>query len=150
MFYQFKSLIFILSLIYCSLCFAKPPMQEVCFQNSCVQVEIADTESKRKLGLMFRKSLPDNQGMLFVFEQEEQHSSWMKNMQIPLDIIWIGKDKIVVDIKADVPPCKDSCSGIMPQEKAQYALEVNAGFTAKNKIKIGDRVDFQDRIRENP
>lgn len=135
--------------IFSPLCYAQQAMEEVCLQNICVSAEISDTESKRKLGLMLRKSLADNQGMLFVFEQEEQHSFWMKNMQIPLDIIWIDKDKRIVDIQTDVPPCKDSCSGIMPQEKAQYVLEVNAGFVEKNKVRVGDRVDFSDRIREN-
>jgi uncharacterized membrane protein (UPF0127 family) len=91
---------------------------------------------------MFRKSLSDNQGMLFVFEREDSYSFWMKNMLIPLDIIWIDKDKRIVDIKTDVLPCKDSCQGIMPQENSRYVLEVNAGFVEKNKVRIGDKVDF--------
>lgn len=148
--YKIRSTIFILSLIFCSLCYPQQMMEKVCFQDTCVQVEIADTVSKRTQGLMFRKNLPDNQGMLFIFEREDSYSFWMKNMQIPLDIIWIGKDKRIVAIKTNVPPCKDSCSGIMPQEKAQYVLEVSAGFVEKNKVRVGDKVDFSDRIRENP
>lgn len=148
--YKIRPIIFILSLIFCSLCYSQQVMEKVCFQDTCVQAEIADTASKRAQGLMFRKSLSDNQGMLFVFEQEEQYSFWMKNMQIPLDIIWIDKDKRIVDIKANVPPCKESCQGLTPREKAQYVLEVNAGFVEENKVRVGDKVDFSDRIRENP
>lgn len=148
--YKIRPIIFILSFIFCCRCYAQQLTKEICLQNICVSAEIADTESKRKLGLMFRKSLPKNQGMLFVFEREDNYSFWMKNMQISLDIIWIDKDKRIADIKTNAPPCKDSCSGIMPQEKTQYVLEVNAGFVERNRIKIGDRVDFQDRIRENP
>lgn len=80
--------------------------------------------------------------MLFVFEKEEVQSFWMKNMKFPLDIIWIDKDKRIVDIKINVLPCNGSCAGLMPQAKAQYVLEVNAGFTEKNRVKVGDRVDF--------
>lgn len=137
-----KPLIFILFLIFCSLCCAQQPMKEVCFQDVCVQAEIADTESKRKLGLMFRKGLPEHQGMLFIFEREDTYSFWMKNMQIPLDILWINKDKGIVDIKINVLPCKDSCEGFSPRAKAIYVLEVNAGFTEKNRIKIGDEVSI--------
>jgi uncharacterized membrane protein (UPF0127 family) len=137
-----KPPIIILFLIFCSLCWAQPLIKEVCFKNTCVQAEIADTESKRRLGLMFRKNLPENQGMLFIFEREDRYSFWMKNMQISLDIIWIDKDKRIVDIKTNVPPCNDYCEGLTPRDKAQYVLEVNTGFAEKNIIKIGDRVDF--------
>lgn len=109
-----------------------------------MQVEIADTESKRQLGLMSRQSMPENQGMLFVFEKEETQSFWMKNMKFPLDIIWISEDKRIVDIKSNVLPCRDSCESIVPQAKAKYVLEVNAGFVERNKIRIGDEVSFRN------
>lgn len=140
---KIRPLILIFFLIFCSLCCAQPPIKEVCFQNICAQVEIADTESKRQLGLMFRKSLPENQGMLFIFEREDRYNFWMKNMQIPLDILWIDQDKRIVDIKTNVLPCKESpCEGLTPNANARYVLEVNAGFVEKNKVRAGDRVDF--------
>lgn len=145
-----RPIIFIFSFIFCSLCYSQQVMEKVCFRDTCVQAEIADTVSKRTQGLMFRKSLHDNQGMLFVFEKEDSYSFWMKNMQISLDIIWIDKDKRIVDIKTNVPPCKESCQGVAPREKAQYVLEVNMGFVEKNKVRAGDKVDFSYRIRENP
>jgi uncharacterized protein len=145
-----RPIIFILSFIFCCRCYAQQLTKEVCLQNICVSAEIADTVSKRTQGLMFIKTLPDNQGMLFVFEREDSYSFWMKNMQIPLDIIWIDKDERIVDIKTNVPPCKESCQGMVPRDKAQYVLEVNAGFAERNNVRVRDKVDFPDRIRENP
>ena len=140
---KIKPIILVLFLISCSLsCAEQPPLKKVCFQNVCVQAEIADTESKREIGLMFRKSLPKNQGMLFIFDSEEKYSFWMKNMRIPLDIIYIRQDKRIVDIKTNIPPCKEACPSLIPGAKAKYVLEVNAGFSKKNKVNIGDKVSF--------
>ena len=91
---------------------------------------------------MFRGGLADNRGMLFLFPQENFYPFWMKNMRFPLDIIWIDKDKRIVDIKTDVPTCNQTCESLTPGDKALYVLEVNAGFAKKNEIKIGDRVSF--------
>jgi hypothetical protein len=104
--------------------------------------EVADTDTQRLLGLMFRKNLHPRRGMLFVFDREEPHAFWMKNTLFPLDIIWISQDKIIVDIKTDARPCKDACENFIPKQKAQYVLEVNAGFVKKYNIKITDRVGF--------
>lgn len=131
-----------LLLIFSSTSLSEQPTRKVCFEKVCVYAEVADTESKRQLGLMFREGLPEKQGMLFVFEREDKYSFWMKNMRLSLDIIWINKDKRIVDISLNVPPCKDSCKGFIPKEKAKYVLEVSAGFTEKNRVKIGDGVDF--------
>ena len=134
-------IVFIIA-VFSSLCLSQPSGRRVCFENVCVQAEVADTESKRQLGLMFREGLAENQGMLFVFEEEGRHSFWMKNMKFPLDIIWIDEDWRVVQIKTNVQPCKDSCESITAQAKAKYVLEVNAGFAGRNKIKIGGKVRF--------
>src|SRR3989344_7461514 len=79
------------------------PMPEVCFQNSCVNVEVSDSPEERARGLMYRESLGENEGMLFIFEDEEIYPFWMKNTLILLDIIWISSDLIIVDIKKVVP-----------------------------------------------
>lgn len=92
---------------------------------------------------MFQSSLPEGQGMLFVFEEEAVPCFWMKNVRFPLDIIWLSQDKTVADISESVLPCGDSCPGIMPKARARYALEVNSGFAAKNHIKIGDQAEFK-------
>ncbi|MFQ6049475.1 MAG: DUF192 domain-containing protein [Candidatus Paceibacterales bacterium] len=115
----------------------------VCFNNYCFYVELADNQTERALGLMFREGLELNKGMLFVFEEEEEHSFWMKNTLIPLDIIWINEEKEVVFIKKNAQPCTEKiCKDIEPGKKAKYVLEVNAGMVEKINLKIGDRLNF--------
>lgn len=103
-----------------------------------------DSEAQKMRGLMYRESLAWKSGMLFIFDKEAQYSFWMKNMLIPLDIIWIDSNKKIVDITQDALPCKGqaACESIIPVAGAKYVLEVNSGFTDKNQIKIGDFVDF--------
>ncbi len=71
-----------------------------------LQVQIADSEPRRIRGLMFQEQLPNDQGMIFVFEQPGLYSLWMLNMQFPLDMIWFDQEGKVVHIEKDVPPCK--------------------------------------------
>ena len=119
--------------------------QKLCFKNACVELEIADTGQGRARGLMFRKELPEDQGMLFIFPEEGVYSFWMKNTLIPLDIIWLDKDLRVVYIKSFVPPCKNyDCPGYNPQIKAKYVLEVNAGFSGIYHIKIGEKAYLEN------
>jgi YVTN family beta-propeller protein len=106
-----------------------------------VFVEVADDQDETMRGLMFRKHLPWNVGMLFVFHNEEPRTFWMKNTLIPLDMIFVDSNLKIVDIKENVPPCTqgDECPLYPSQERAQYVLEVNAGFFQENGIKIGDQ-----------
>jgi len=108
-----------------------------------IRAEIADTLIKRTKGLMFKKILPENEGMLFIFDNEGYHSFWMMNMSFPIDIIWINKEKKVVDISKNTQPCKLSCSTYKPKEKAIYVLEVKANFTEKHGVKIGSSLKFE-------
>ena len=123
---------------------ASVPTKKVCFDNVCVYSEIADSDFKRTQGLMFREYMKENRAMLFVFDQEDRYSFWMKNMRFPLDIIWISEDKRVAQIRTDVKPCVSSgiCESLMPSKRAKYALEVNAGFVNRHEIKIGGEVKF--------
>jgi uncharacterized membrane protein (UPF0127 family) len=114
---------------------------KVCLNNKCFVVEVADTLEKRTKGLMDRESLAQDKGMLFIFDKEEEYSFWMKNTLIPLDIIWINKDKQVVDIEKNVQPCQtDPCLRYSPDQKAKYVLELNAGQSDQAQIKIGDKL----------
>jgi uncharacterized membrane protein (UPF0127 family) len=132
----------VIVLLVCSAC-SSTPFQKVCIRKTCVVVELADTGALRTHGLMFRESLAWDRGMLFVFEQEDVHSFWMKNTRIPLDMIWIGADKRVVSIRERVPSCVTSaCQTYSPAAKALYVLEVNAGWVARNGIRVGDAVKF--------
>lgn len=107
--------------------------------------EVADSAAERAQGLMHRKELAEDKGMLFVFDQEALPGFWMKNMEIPLDIIWISRDQRIIGIKTNALPCRDSCESIVPPDKIKYALEVNAGFAEKNQVKAGDKVEFGRR-----
>lgn len=110
--------------------------------NACIRVDIADSDSEREQGLMFRDGLDEDQGMLFIFEKEDIYCFWMKNMNFPLDIIWINKGNKIVDIKKNVPCSQDNLEVLAPNDRALYVLELNAGFADKNNIEIGDRVSF--------
>lgn len=106
-----------------------------------IKVEIVKTEEERALGLMFRHSLKEDSGMLFIFEVEDYQSFWMKNCFFPLDIIFLDKNGKIVDIKENFLPCQeDPCPSYQSREKAKYVLEVNAGFSKKNNIKIGQKL----------
>ena len=118
---------------------SKKDKAKVCFKDKCFIAEIADTEKERREGLQNRENLKSNAGMLFVFDGEEKHSFWMENTLIPLDIIWINKDKEVVFIKQNATPCSN-CLSYTPDEKAKYVLEVNAGTTKDIGLKEGDKI----------
>ncbi len=100
-----------------------------------VNVELANTEEKRKLGLSFRQYLGDYDGMLFVFDQDASNPFWMKDMKMPLDIIFVDSDYFIVDIKEAQAPCTVSyCPSIYSSAPFRYVLEVNSGFVEKNGI----------------
>lgn len=91
-----------------------------------VWVEIADTPAAITQGLSGREKLPDDQGMLFMFERPGIYSFWMKDMHFPIDIVWIDADWRVVDISSQVDPATFP-ERFAPKESVQYVLEVNAG-----------------------
>ena len=95
-------------------------------------VEIASTPETRTKGLMFRKNLPENKGMFFVFEKSEVLSFWMKNTLIPLDIIFLDRDKKIINIKKMALPCaKDPCPLFSSVAPAEYVLEIGGGLSDK-------------------
>ncbi|MDQ3851738.1 MAG: DUF192 domain-containing protein [Thermoproteota archaeon] len=104
-------------------------------------VEVSDDEEEFARGLMFRNHLPWNAGMLFTFNEEEPRRFWMKNTLIPLDMIFVDSSSKIIDIKENVPPCKqEDCPTYPSSEPAQYVLEVNSGFVQEKGVKIGDRL----------
>ncbi|MBI2057274.1 DUF192 domain-containing protein [Candidatus Pacearchaeota archaeon] len=78
---------------------------KVCFSEKCFDVEIASTQEELSKGLMFRESLDENSGMLFIFQEERAYNFWMKNTLISLDIIWINSNKEVIFIEHNAQPC---------------------------------------------
>ncbi|HET7336624.1 MAG TPA: DUF192 domain-containing protein [Candidatus Nitrosotalea sp.] len=115
----------------------KFPRGTIKLDNKMLDVQIAETDAQRVRGLMFQNELPDDQGMIFVFSQEQVVPIWMLNMQFPLDIIWLDADGNVVHIAKNVPPCKSALETVTctvqnaDGKKAKYVLEVTGGFTDK-------------------
>ena len=111
--------------------------------GATIQAEVADTDAKRQLGLMFRKSLAQDHGMLFIFNQPDFYRFWMKNCRFPVDMIWLDQKKRIVDIKSNAPPCLDDpCPTYQPKEKALYVIETVAGFANENGLRPGMEVKF--------
>ena len=107
---------------------------------SKIDIEVAQTPDEEQQGLMFRRSMADSLGMLFVFDLEEQQSFWMKNTYIALDIIYVGANKQIVSI---APNCKPLSEESIPSEgNAKYVVEVNGGYAAQKGLKKGDKIDF--------
>jgi uncharacterized membrane protein (UPF0127 family) len=108
-----------------------------------IDIEIADTPEKRSLGLMYRTSLGELQGMLFIFDEEDYQSFWMKNTPLSLDMIFVSARNEIVTIHENTTPYSpESYSSTKP---AQFVIEVNAGFVKKFGIQVGDRIRWQKR-----
>jgi len=108
---------------------------------TAVDVELAQDEAERQLGLMYRDKMAENQGMLFVFDDEITRSFWMKNTVLSLDMLFInGKNEIVTIHKSTTPYSEESYTSAKP---AKFVLELNAGFTDKYKIAVGDRISWR-------
>lgn len=100
------------------------------------QIEIADTDAERAQGLMFRRVMPDDRGMLFVFERTRRLAFWMKNTPMPLDLLFIDADGVVRAIRQGVP---FSEAEIAPPVEARFVLELKAGTAQKAGIAEGAR-----------
>ena len=111
-------------------------------KNITFNVEVAKTMEERRSGLMYRKKLLDNEGMLFVFPREKIIQLWMKNTYIPLDVIFISENKVIVDIKKNLERLSETI--VRSKVKSRYALEFNAGLINKLDIRIGDKVLFNE------
>jgi uncharacterized protein len=105
-----------------------------------IDIEIAATDSARMMGLMYRKSMEDTKGMLFIFEQPDLHSFWMKNTYISLDIIYVSDKKEIVKIYKNTE--KLSTKSLPTDKPSLYVVEVIAGFCDKYGVKEGDKIDF--------
>lgn len=105
-----------------------------------IEVEIADNDAERAKGLMFRATMPDSIGMLFIFEESEPQAFWMKNTLISLDIIYVNEKKQIVSIQKNAKPYSEE--SLPSNGSAQYVIEVNGGWCDKYGIGAGDVVRF--------
>ncbi|MEW5901570.1 MAG: DUF192 domain-containing protein [Acidobacteriota bacterium] len=108
-----------------------------------VTAELAVTDEQRAQGLMFREKLAEDQGMLFIFEEKERHSFWMKNMRFPIDILWLDAQRKIVHLEPRVPPCHaEPCPTYRPDAAAAYVLELQSGFAEKHNLRPYSRLEF--------
>ncbi len=106
-----------------------------------IDIEKADTDTDRQFGLMFRKSMPEDEGMLFLFDNSEQQSFWMHNTYIPLDIIFVDENNVITTIHENVKPLNDT--SLKSNGAAKYVVEVNGGYAKKHGIKVGNKISWQ-------
>jgi len=117
---------------------------EICFDKTCFDVEIANTNEQRQKWLMFRQNMPEKSGMIFVFEKSQPYWFWMKNTLIPLDMLWIDDQLQIVDIQQATPCTQDPCPSYKPKWVALYVLELNKWISEKYEIKIWDKMNFKN------
>jgi uncharacterized membrane protein (UPF0127 family) len=126
-------------------CLACTPTPEVVIQTGDqpirVRVEVAVTPEQQARGLMYRASMPEDAGMLFVFPENEIHSFWMKNTPLPLDMIFIDESNEIVGIVENTTPFSTTSRSV--GRPSRYVLEVNAGFAAKHGLKAGQAVELR-------
>ncbi len=112
-----------------------------------IDIEISDTPVKQSRGLMLRSFLPQNAGMLFIFDTSQPLAFWMKNTFISLDIVFVDEHRRIVTIQKNTTPLSEAL--IFSKKNAKYVVEVNAGLCEKYGIKEGDRIDFRRARKGN-
>ncbi len=106
---------------------------------TAVKAELADTAAKREKGLSGRAKLPEDEGMLFVFDKPDEYFFWMKGMRFPLDLIYLNTGE-VVEVKENISPSDQT--PFAPAEPVDAVLEVNAGYVARRQIRVGDPASY--------
>jgi uncharacterized membrane protein (UPF0127 family) len=110
-------------------------------ERSVVSVEIAERYDDRQRGLMYRKAMPADHGMIFWFEEKSNHAFWMHNTCIPLDMLYLDDDGLIVGIEENTPTLSDDTFEVGCESK--YVLEVNAGWTRAHGVVAGQRVKIE-------
>lgn len=109
--------------------------------GNSLELEVVSGVEEKAKGLSGRALLPENHGMLFVYESDTQPAFWMKDMRFPIDIIWISGEKKVVGVEADVSPSSYPMR-FRPEAPVRFAVEVNAGWSSAHGVTAGDAVEF--------
>ena len=139
----FRNLVSLFISFLLSIGHAYAAFPQVCHLDNCVTVEKVSKDDDMERGLMYRTSLGQNKGMLFVFANDDRHMFWMKNMHFNLDILWISIDGRIVFIGQDIPAClKDPCPVYTPNKEARFVLELNSGYAKVHRWKVGDKLDL--------
>lgn len=111
-----------------------------------VRVELATNDEERARGLMYRRKLGVDDGMLFLFPDEAVQSFWMRNTYIPLDMIFIAADGTIAGIVENAAP--ETETPRTTGKRSRYVLEVNGGWSKRNGVKAGDRVELQGALAQ--
>lgn len=145
-----RLLVALLALSLCGCASAGAPWVELAGER--YTVEVADDGAERARGLMFRDSLADGHGMLFIHDRTEPLAYWMKNTRIPLDILYFDEDLALVSQQRDVPPCSagNACPAYPSTGPARYVLELNAGEAARLKLTDGARLRLHTSLQNTP
>jgi hypothetical protein len=122
----------------CLIVLAACTAPQVCSDDRCFNVEIADEPDELQEGLM-HTTIDDDEGMLFVFEEPGRYSFWMKNTTMALDIVWLDRDGTVIDIVRGAPPCDTDCKSYTPRRAASYVLETAGG---RSGLVVGENVSI--------
>lgn len=121
--------------------FYRPATATLKVHGNAYHLDIAATDETRQKGLSGRSSIKNDQGMIFVFDQAKTECFWMKDMQFPLDIIWMDANKEVVYIEKNVVP-DTYPESFCPSENAKYVIELGAGQVARSHISVGQILGF--------
>lgn len=124
----------------------KTPKAVIVINSQTFNLLLAKTDKEKRIGLSEKKSLPENSGMLFVFEKPDYYSFWMKEMQFPIDIIFINKNRIITVYHELKPPQtpEENLPIYKPDEPADMVLEINSGLAQKYNLKKGDSVKLEN------
>jgi uncharacterized protein len=125
-----------------SLNLSKQP--EATIKGKTFKLLVAKSEEDRQIGLSKYHRLPQDTGMIFIFDKPAIYSFWMKNMNFPIDILYINGDRIVTIYKNQKPESSGNPPVLNPKEEVDKVLEINAGLSDKYKIQEGDKVDFKN------
>jgi uncharacterized membrane protein (UPF0127 family) len=139
-----KILFILVALLFLTACSSNPPqLPQVTLANHTFDIEIAESPEARTRGLMYRDELPDDQGMLFIYDESNKRSFWMKNMRFSIDILYFNSEKKLTQIYHNVPPCSvDPCEHYPSSSYTQYILEIPAGTSEKIGAKVGDKLSL--------
>lgn len=143
--------VIIVALIYVELPFASPAenfsandsslaaSSTIQINDRIITVEIADTPEERERGLSGKEGLAEDEGMLFIFDEDGKPSFWMKDMLFAIDIVWISRDGAIVHIEENVAP-ETYPTSFAPRSEARYVVELPAGYASKYTVRLGDVV----------
>lgn len=131
------------SFLALALALAAPPPTCLTPDGATITLELAISEEERAQGLMYRDQLPDDHGMLFLFQREDHYPFWMKNTFIALDIVWLSGSGEVLEVRRGAVPCRvEPCPSYVPSVRARAVLELPAGAADRHGIRPGVTLTF--------